>query len=63
MPPRPIALWYEGMKSLSKILFPHHNANVRRKEMRFLALALLLALLLCGLIALALYLMNISGRI
>jgi hypothetical protein len=46
------------MKWLAKLLFPRHNPDLRRKEMRALARALLAALILAAVVGGVIFYLN-----
>jgi hypothetical protein len=50
------------MEWLGKILFGKYDRAVRRRHLRSLGLALLLAALICVLLGVALYVLNMQGR-
>lgn len=51
------------MNWLAKLLFPKHDRNVQRKELRMLGLTLLLAVLASAIIGGLIYLINVQHRI
>jgi hypothetical protein len=46
------------MKWLARLIFPRHNPDMRRKEMRVLAASLLGALILAALVGIAIFYFN-----
>jgi hypothetical protein len=51
------------MERLGKVLFGKYDRAVRRRQVRALGLALLLALVICLIFGGLLYVLNLQGRI